>query len=172
MAKTTKEQNHKNYVNWKLKHPNYKRKNTTERNAKKRQYRKDNLELVKSIQQKSYLKHKEQRKEYCKTHKKERHITEKKYREKIKFKIFELLGNKCANPYNEHKEPYINFKALQIDHINGGGRKERNKVNGTRFYLDILSEIKLGSKDYQLLCANCNWIKRYENREYGGRPIT
>lgn len=24
--------------------------------------------------------------------------------------------------------------------------------------------------DYQLLCANCNWIKRHENSEVLGRP--
>ena len=25
-------------------------------------------------------------------------------------------------------------------------------------------------KKYQLLCANCNWIKRFENKEWGGAP--
>jgi len=33
------------------------------------------------------------------------------------------------------------------------------------YYRFILNEIKAGSKDYQLLCANCNWIKKFEEKE-------
>lgn len=31
---------------------------------------------------------------------------------------------------------------------------------------DETNTLSVTSKDYQLLCANCNWIKRYENKEY------
>jgi hypothetical protein len=31
--------------------------------------------------------------------------------------------------------------------------------------MDIKKKVEAGSKDYQLLCANCNQKKRYENGE-------
>jgi len=51
---------------------------------------------------------------------------------------------------------------LQFDHINGGGNKEQKKKNTMARYLEI---VKDSSRKYQLLCANCNWIKAYENKE-------
>jgi len=89
----------------------------------------------------------------------------RKCREKLKREIFELLGGCCTNPYGQHKEPYTDIRALQIDHINGGGRKGRHGKSSISIYRDILIQIKSGSKNYQLLCANCNWIKRYKNHE-------
>jgi hypothetical protein len=64
-------------------------------------------------------------------------------------------------------------RALQIDHVHGGGSGKRTREHrgpNETYYNHILKEIKAGSRDYQLLCANCNWIKRYENKEIGGRP--
>lgn len=80
---------------------------------------------------------------------------------KIKKEIFELLGNKCVVC------GFDDWRALQIDHVKGGGTRHK-KLFGKgqrRFYRVILTEIQGGSKDYQLLCANHNWIKRYENGE-------
>jgi hypothetical protein len=101
-----------------------------------------------------------------------------KYRlnKKTKYKnrmveIHELLGNHCANPYNIDHSGFEVFnlyhKILQIDHINGGGCKERKKFKGypAKYYEIILKELKAGSKDYQLLCPTCNWIKQYINKE-------
>jgi hypothetical protein len=82
---------------------------------------------------------------------------DRKYDKKRKFlirgRILEILGNKCV---------YCGFsdlRALQIDHINGGGEKERKIHKGNSYYRYILKQLKTGSKDYQLLCANCNMIK-------------
>lgn len=85
----------------------------------------------------------------------------------IKKKIFKLFGNKCANPFNiNHGEFLSEIRCLQIDHVNGGVTKERAKSKSTvKYYELILEKIKAGSKDYQLLCANCNWIKRTTNNE-------
>jgi len=96
-------------------------------------------------------------------------------RVKLRMKVIELLGGKCIKCGNK------DIRVLQIDHIHCGGsnrkrKKERNnhgtrKVNGPiggyeTYLLKILKEIKVdGSKYYQLLCANCNWIKRWENEE-------
>lgn len=70
---------------------------------------------------------------------------------------FALLGNKCAHC------GITDFRVLQFDHINGGGVKElRNSSHSTDLrYRRVLEN----PERFQLLCANCNMIKRYENRE-------
>lgn len=92
--------------------------------------------------------------------KRTRQEIEQRYYFHLKEQIFELLGNKCIRC--DFSDP----RALQIDHINGGGQKERKRFPSHKmFYMYVLRQLKAGSKDYQLLCANCNWIKRYENKE-------
>ena len=81
--------------------------------------------------------------------------------------ILILLGNKCVKcGYNK------DIRGLCIDHINGGGDKERGEKNKCRkthssqtYYYRILKNILAGSKDYQCLCATCNQIKEEENKE-------
>jgi hypothetical protein len=87
---------------------------------------------------------------------------------KDRIEIIQLLGSKCANPYNiDHtgfeKSGYYGF-CLQIDHINGHGIQDK-KTSQNNYYVIVLNKIRAGSKDYQLLCANCNWIKRHINNE-------
>jgi hypothetical protein len=73
--------------------------------------------------------------------------------------ILEVLGLKCV------RCGFIDIRALQIDHVNGGGRKENRATSGLGYYKKILSRILAGSKEFQILCANCNWIKKFENKE-------
>jgi hypothetical protein len=83
----------------------------------------------------------------------------KVYRNSLRDMIFELLGNKCT------KCPFSDKRALQIDHINGGGSQERKIYKSpVAFYHKVINK----PSDYQLLCANCNMIKKHENKEYGG----
>lgn len=64
------------------------------------------------------------------------------------------------------------MRALQIDHINGGGIKERVLYNTKDYHRLVLASLENKELKYQLLCANCNWIKRHENQEWGGaRPL-
>jgi len=68
------------------------------------------------------------------------------------------LGGSCAQC------GFTDIRALQIDHKNGDGSAQRREIGGLhRMYRDILKN----PVPYQLLCANCNWIKRYENGEAG-----
>jgi hypothetical protein len=79
----------------------------------------------------------------------------------IRKEILNFFGDKC------NKCGFNDWRALQIDHVNGLGRREYRKGrNGIIYYRTILKEIKNGSKKYQLLCANCNFIKRYTNNEH------
>ena len=76
----------------------------------------------------------------------------------LKAKAFTILGGKCS------RCPVTDFRCLQIDHVNGGGYEERKRISIVRCYKKIIA----GEIDgYQLLCANCNWIKRFENSEHG-----
>ena len=61
---------------------------------------------------------------------------------------------------------FSDIRALQIDHKNGGGSQERKKTSQYALYKKVYNlAIKGECKDYQVLCANCNWIKRHENHE-------
>lgn len=75
---------------------------------------------------------------------------------KLRHNIFKKYGNKCV------KCGFSDWRALQIDHKNGGGQKERNKISKSKYLKKVLED---DNNNYQLLCANCNWIKRFENRE-------
>lgn len=76
--------------------------------------------------------------------------------------LINLYGGKCV------KCGYSDHRALQFDHINGDGSID--KKNGIR-NVKLYNEIKNNRNRFQLLCANCNWIKRYENNELAG-PLT
>lgn len=77
----------------------------------------------------------------------------------IREEIITLLGGKCIIC------GYSGI-AIQIDHVNNDGYLERGKGKcSLQYYIDILREIKAGSKDYQLLCANHNMEKELRRRE-------
>ena len=105
--------------------------------------------------QKKYLCIDKNRKHRNETRKKSDIILRKRRR----IEALNKLGNKCAIcGFNDPR-------ALQIDHVNGGGTreiKEKFKRNRNKYYQFILKDI---SNNYQLLCANCNWIKKYERNE-------
>lgn len=95
-------------------------------------------------------KNKQYLKEYYKRYRKEE-------TEKWKSKVYELLGKKCVKcGYDK------DIRALQVDHINGGGREHHKKHSNYTFYKDVIASNGVG---YQILCANCNIIKKFENNE-------
>jgi len=79
--------------------------------------------------------------------------------------ILHKLGAKCVQC------GFKDVRALAIDHVNSDGAEKRRKINGSqrscgyKYYRAVFLEIQAGSKDYQVLCANCNWIKRIERME-------
>ena len=90
----------------------------------------------------------------------------KRIREIYRKKRVALL-NKLGGPIC-NRCGFSDIRALQIDHIHGGGFQEYkasgNRTVYARLYKLTSEELK---KDYQVLCANCNCIKRIENREHG-----
>jgi hypothetical protein len=79
-----------------------------------------------------------------------------------RLRLLEMLGCICAmRGYCE------NVLALQIDHIFGDGHKDKVRFNGSglaqyKYYLEHADEAKAR---LQVLCSNCNQIKRFENKE-------
>lgn len=104
-----------------------------------------------------------------------RAVAAKKAREttaRLRAEACSRLGNRCASStclwVNEDgTKGCTDSRCLQIDHPNGDGAKERRTFlkNSITVYLKKVIE---NPQDYQLLCANCNWIKRVNNKEHGG----
>ena len=88
----------------------------------------------------------------------------KENKEKLSFNkrmnLFKCLGEPICKRCG-----FSDIRALQIDHINGGGSKERKNREKS-----FLMTVRQNPNKFQILCANCNWIKRVENREATGQP--
>jgi len=110
-----------------------------------------NRQYERTSKRKAYKKN--YRKKYGVEHPEKMREKWRKRHQRRKEKIIKLLGGKCV--ICGYSGP-----ALQIDHINNDGAEERKKHgNSNGYYSIIYKKIKEGSKDYQLLCANCNWEK-------------
>lgn len=72
--------------------------------------------------------------------------------------LLKVLGGACK------RCGFSDVRALCVDHVNGGGHRESKKL-GANIYRVALRRIRGGSSDYQLLCGNCNMIKKHERRE-------
>jgi hypothetical protein len=74
--------------------------------------------------------------------------------------LIKKLGSSCI------KCGFSDPRALQIDHINGGGTDELKQFGCCwsmyKFYVYNPDKI---INHLQLLCANCNWIKKHEKKE-------
>lgn len=108
-------------------------------------------------------------KEYYRTHPEYREylcnaLTTK--RNNLREQIFEVLGHVCVRCGFDDK------RALQIDHINGGGYAARGGNKGyTYTYLKAILADPNIKENYQILCANHNWIKRVEQNEIKSRVV-
>ena len=117
-------------------------------------YRQKNKEKLGEYHKLWYLKNRERILANKEHHNKLRSLN----RHKVKTEILNLLGNKC-------KICGYSGLALQIDHVNGNGKRDKLYRGTDNYYRHILKEIKNGSKEYQLLCANHNWEKALSKGE-------
>ena len=70
---------------------------------------------------------------------------------RLRSEALHTLGDVCC------KCGFSDPRALQIDHIYGSGSQERKVLKTEDLYKKVIRD----PTPYQLLCANCNWIKRY-----------
>lgn len=80
--------------------------------------------------------------------------------------LYHILGGKCIQC------GFSDIRALQLDHINGSGYTEIQSFKGAvsmyRFYIN---NPDIAKQKLQILCANCNWIKRWEKKEDSNQRI-
>lgn len=87
-------------------------------------------------------------------------------KERARQEVVDWFGGCCV------KCGFSDWRALQIDHIHGGGLGDARTKQSPHFFRRWLNNHPIEAREhYQLLCANCNWIKRHENNEhyYGDR---
>ena len=93
-------------------------------------------------------------------------LKSKTKRDKIRDDLLAFLGGECVSCGFRDK------RALQLDHINGNGYKDKKFFSdmyvGYKYYL--LNPV-LANQNLQVLCANCNWIKKHENKEHCGKYV-
>lgn len=72
----------------------------------------------------------------------------------IRQRALKRYGGTCQCPCGCRED---DLHVLQVDHVGGGGRLERDEIRGIRFWTKLINErIR---DDLQLLCANCHVYK-------------
>jgi hypothetical protein len=87
---------------------------------------------------------------------------ERKRQSQWRTRLLMFMGGECTKCQNN------DYRVLQIDHVHGGGSKDRRE-NPVSSAFNMAKKVFAKPDDFQLLCANCNWIKRYDNHEFGTR---
>lgn len=123
----------------------WRKKNLEKNRAHKRAYRQRNY---KRVRQKNIL-------------------GSRKRNEIIRDRILDIYGRQCV------RCKFTDVRALQLDHKKGNAKNYEHAgrkfpFRGVRIYRHILLG-HIPESDFQLLCANCNWIKRHENGEFNRR---
>lgn len=121
--------------------------------------RKRNPEKWKLKGRKNYLIYKDRIYAYEEKYRDKRRVQKKVIGRKKRTDIVNFLGGKCV------KCGFNDSRALQIDHVNGGGHKEYKSLKSAYAFYNLIHD---NPEKYQLLCANCNWIKRWTDNEIPG----
>lgn len=145
-------------------------KNKSKRLESIKVYYQNNKEIIKARSKKYYDDNKDRlrskwnensKRQYF-LYKDEKLLWQKEHHKKRRIDFLNKLGLcKCSMC------GFDDWRALQIDHVKGGGTQERRLYNGTVTRKIQQELIDKNPENYQVLCANCNWIKRYDNKETG-----
>lgn len=79
---------------------------------------------------------------------------QRQYAKKVKEEMFKLLGSICVCCGE------TNRKFLTLDHIKGGGHKQRRAIGVYQSYF-IARKLGWSKEVYQILCWNCNCGRAY-----------
>lgn len=142
-----------------------------ERKANRREYYKKNKEKMNRQAKENYQKNREKvikrTTKYHREHKEERQEYYSKYYQDIRLKVLARIDPdmKCAKCGCE------DTRFLEVNHIKGGGNKERKKLSEDDNYesqnmILLIHKNKRGIEDLNLLCKPCNGIDHLE-REFG-----
>jgi len=109
-----------------------------------------------------YLRHKDKKTEYRKSNKKRDQETRQKHQSKLKEIVISHYSDKSMKC---QKCGFSDMRALSLDHIDGGGSKHLKEIKTNLYSWVIKNNFP---KMFQVLCMNCQWIKRCENNELYG----
>lgn len=153
-------------------------KATEKQKAYMKEFYQRTFEQRRPYRKKYYQEHKEQRRLYNKRyyqlylkgtpHSSRNRDAGARFRDKLKREVLLHYSNnefpKCQ------RCGFDDIRALSIDHIGGDGRAHRGQVGGKgkKFYTWLRKNNY--PKGYQTLCMNCQWIKRFENKEHNKWP--
>lgn len=117
-----------------------------------------------AYQRKSYLENHEEQLErhrkYRETHREQGRRKGRIYNQRMKSLV--LFHYSSGVPTCAHCG-FCDIRALSIDHINGGGSRHQREISNTIYRWLINNDFPDG---YQVLCMNCQFIKREEKNEY------
>jgi hypothetical protein len=116
-----------------------------------------------------YIKNNSTYKTYRQSHKEQQRVHNTNTDRRLKEDVIGYYSKgtmKCTNLTCEVPNGARDIRALTIDHINGGGNKHRKQV-GTNGGLAFYYWLKRNNypEGFQVLCCNCQAIKRIANRE-------
>lgn len=84
-------------------------------------------------------------------------LKKKIQREALRKDVIIKYGSRCVKCGFDS-----DLRILQIDHINGGGHREKQQLS----FMTRLKKVFADTQGlYQVLCPNCNMIKFYDNNE-------
>lgn len=128
------------------------------RAATMRDWRAKNRERAREISREGNAK-------YCAKNPATRRKSAREYNARRRGELLAFFGGKCLLC------GFSDTRALHLDHINGGGGKIRAAGGHGLFekWKMTRDQPEVARATFQLLCANCNCIKRDENYEYSER---
>lgn len=135
-------------------------------NCARKFYKNNKQEILKK--QKTYRvknldKFRQYQREYHRKNKDKLNVYYLKKRFEQRMELLDLVGGrKCKNC------GFADWRALQLDHKKSGGSKDI--ISGRNLKTQKEDAIKNPDK-YQILCANCNWIKRHTHKEWGKEKL-
>ena len=78
----------------------------------------------------------------------------------MRLAVIEYLGKTCVYC------GFTDIRALQLDHVKGSGKLDFKKHKSPdSLYRYYFNNLDMAKENLQVLCANCNWIKKYEKGE-------
>uniref|UniRef100_A0A6M3LEB4 Uncharacterized protein n=1 Tax=viral metagenome TaxID=1070528 RepID=A0A6M3LEB4_9ZZZZ len=135
---------------------NYYLKNKERMNKQSREYKQTHIERGKEYQKKYYQEHREEELKYSR-----KRNVELKWAALSHYSKGTMSCKWCG---------FSDIRALSIDHINNNGKEDRKITGmGTPFY-QWLKNNNYPEGEYQVLCMNCQFIKKFhaDDRELLG----
>lgn len=127
----------------------------------------DQKSYMREYRKKNKVKMAEQTRAWCRKNSSRNKELNVEERNRLKLDVFShyaIEGIKCC------RCGFSDIRALTIDHVKNNGADERRFLfgdrtcAGTTFYR-WLRKNGYPNNGYQVLCFNCNWIKKVENQE-------